>query len=93
MYVGSLRLELHIQSSYSLKDKRRVLKSLQDRLRRTFQVAVAEVGDQELWQKAVIGVSCVSGHSSLVNETLQKVLSFVENIDDLEILTYEIDLY
>ena len=55
MVVGTLTINLQVPSSKSLKDKRQVIRSLTARLRQTFNVAVAEVGDQDLWQAAVVG--------------------------------------
>ncbi|MBV8446124.1 MAG: DUF503 domain-containing protein, partial [Candidatus Dormibacteraeota bacterium] len=60
MVVGTLLITLQVPDSGSLKEKRQVVRSLTARLRNTFNVAVAEVGDQNLWQSAVIGVACVS---------------------------------
>ena len=56
-----------------------VVRSLTDRLRRTFNVAVAEVGDQDAWQVATMGVVCVSSDARHADEMAQKVLRFVEN--------------
>ena len=56
MPVGLLTLELHIPDAQSLKDKRQVLRSLKDRLRRDFNVAVAELEHQDTWQRSVVGV-------------------------------------
>ena len=57
-------VELFIPMAHSLKDKRQVLQSLKSRLRDKFNVSVAEVGDQELWQKAILGLACVANESS-----------------------------
>jgi uncharacterized protein len=78
MVVGTLRVSLHIPESHSLKDKRAVVRSLTERLRRTFNVSVAEVDDQDLWQVATIGVVCVSGDARHADEMTQKVLRYVE---------------
>ena len=58
MVVGTLTITLQVPDSGSLKDKRQVVRSLTARLRQTFNVGVAEVGDQNLWQSAVIGIAC-----------------------------------
>jgi len=77
MVVGTLSVTLQVPGSTSLKDKRQVVRSLIARVRKTFNVAVAEVGDQDLWQSAVIGIVCVSESSRHADAMCQKVLSFV----------------
>ena len=79
MVVGTLQVQLHIPESHSLKEKRMVVRSLSDRLRRTFNVAVAEVGDQDVWQVATLGVACVSSDTRHADEMAQKVLRFIED--------------
>ena len=84
MVVGTLTINLQVPSSTSLKDKRQVVRSLTARLRQTFNVAVAEVGDLDLWQSSIIGIACVSASSRHADEMCQKVLKFVD--DDGEAL-------
>jgi uncharacterized protein YlxP (DUF503 family) len=72
--IGVLTLELRIESSHSLKEKRHVVQSLKDRLRHKFNVAVAEIDHQDLWQRATVAAVTVS--SDRVNA--EKVLLGVE---------------
>jgi uncharacterized protein len=74
MPVGLLTLELHIPDAHSLKDKRQIVRSLKDRLRRHFNVAVAEMEYQEVWQRSIIGVVTLSTAEQHVEESLQLVL-------------------
>lgn len=74
MPVGLLTLELHIPDAHSLKEKRQVLRSLKDKLRREFNVAVAELDHQDVWQRSLVGVVTLSNEDRHVQETLQKVL-------------------
>jgi len=74
MPVGLLTLELHIPDAQSLKDKRQVVRSLKDRLRRHFNVAVAELEYQDVWSRAIIGVVTLSNAEQHVEESLQLVL-------------------
>ncbi len=74
MPVGLLTLELHIPDAQSLKDKRQVLRSLKDKLRREFNVAVAELEHQDTWQRSVVGIVTISNEEKHVAEVLQKVL-------------------
>ena len=71
--VGVLTLELHLDGAHSLKDKRHTVKSLKDRLRSKFNVAVAEIGYQELWQRAIVSAVTVSGDHTHAEKTLQLV--------------------
>ncbi len=77
MVIGSLMLTLHLPLSRSLKAKRQVIGSLTARMRRAFNVAVAEVDKQDSWQLAVIGVSCVSNDQRVVDRMLREVASWV----------------
>src|SRR5438309_11015406 len=80
MVVGILRLTLHIQGASSLKDKRQVVRKVVDRLRSRFNVAAAEVGENDVWQRAVIGIAAVSNDRSFVNEVLDKCARDAGNI-------------
>jgi uncharacterized protein len=71
--VGVLTLELRLDDAHSLKDKRQTVKSLKDRLRSKFNVAVAEIDHQELWQRSVVSAVTVSGDHRHAEQTLQLV--------------------
>jgi uncharacterized protein YlxP (DUF503 family) len=71
--VGVLILELRLEFSHSLKDKRQVVKSLKDRLRQKFNVAVSEIDDQEAWQSSVVAAVTVSPHRAHAEQVLQRV--------------------
>jgi uncharacterized protein YlxP (DUF503 family) len=71
--IGVLTLELRIEESHSLKDKRHVVKSLKDRLRSKFNVAVAEIDYQDLWQRALVSAVTVSSEHSHAESILQSV--------------------
>jgi hypothetical protein len=92
MTVGSCKIELRIPASDSLKAKRRVVKSLKDRVRGRFNVAIAEVDRLDDWQRATLGVACVSNDSRLVDATLSKVVNWIEVSGDVLVVDYEIDL-
>ena len=94
MNTGVCKIKLHIPGNQSLKDKRRVLKSITSRLRNQFNISIAEVDDHDLWQIATIGISCVSNHNQHVDEILSKVLNFiVQNYPELEIVDQETEIY
>jgi uncharacterized protein YlxP (DUF503 family) len=78
MIVGILQVRLHLPESHSLKDKRQVLRSLVTRIRQQFGVAIAEVEEQDQWQIAVLGISCVSNDGQHANSILDHVLRYIE---------------
>jgi uncharacterized protein YlxP (DUF503 family) len=82
MVIGSLQVTVLVPDSGSLKDKRMVVRSITSRVRQTFGVAVAEVGDLDAWQSAVLGIACVSTSSRHADEICQKVLRYIENDSD-----------
>ncbi len=80
MFVGVLRLTLYLPEPGSLKSKRHLLRSAIDRVKAKFNVSIAEVGDNDLWQRSVVGVSAVGNDHAFVNETLDKVVDFVASM-------------
>ena len=93
MHVGVCRVRLRLPENLSLKGKRRVLKSITTRVRTRFNVSVAEVDDQNLWQLATLGICCVSNNKRYTNEILSKVVDFiVAGRFEIEILNYEIEI-
>lgn len=77
MFVGILRLTLYLPDPGSLKSKRHLLRSAIDRVKGRFNVSVAEVAENDLWQKSVVGVAAVGNDHAFVNQTLDKVAEFV----------------
>ncbi|MEK7238222.1 MAG: DUF503 domain-containing protein, partial [Nitrospirota bacterium] len=77
MIVGLLSLELHLPESNSLKSKRMIIKSLKDRIRNKFNVSIAEVDANDLWQRSVLGVACVANETKIINAILNEVRSIV----------------
>ena len=71
--IGALTLEIRLENAHSLKDKRHVIKSLQDRLRSKFNVSVAEIDCQDLWQRAVVTAVTVSSDHGHAERVLQSV--------------------
>jgi uncharacterized protein YlxP (DUF503 family) len=93
MNVGICRIKFHISQSRSLKDKRRIVKSVVSRLRNQYNISVAEVEDQDLWQLVTLGISCVSNHNQHVDEILSRVISFItSNYPELEIVDQQTEI-
>ncbi len=93
MIVGVCRITLRLPENSSLKGKRQVLRSLTTRLRNKFNVAVAEVGDNDRWQIATIGLTCVSNDARHAQEMLDRAVQFVEQTRlDAELIDSEIEV-
>jgi uncharacterized protein len=82
MFVGILRLTFHVPHARSLKDKRRVVLKFRDRVRARFGVSIAEVAEQDKLQRAVFGVSVVSGDAAVCDSVLQQVAQVAATQED-----------
>jgi uncharacterized protein YlxP (DUF503 family) len=80
MPIGLLTLEIYIPDARSLKDKRQVLRSLKDRLRARFNVAIAELAHQETWQHSLVGVVAISANQRHLEDSLEKVANESERM-------------
>ena len=78
MFIGVSQITLHLPDSQSLKDKRQIIKSVMARVRNRFDVAIAEVEEQERWQIAMLGISCVSNSRQHADEVLGHVKRYIE---------------
>ena len=92
MFVGVLRLTFHIPHARSLKDKRRVVQRIRDRVRARFDVAIAEVAAQDLHQRAVFGVSVVSSDAAVCDSVLEQVAQCAEASGDAVLTQRETEL-
>ena len=92
MTVGVLHLDLHLPGGHSLKEKRSVLKRLKDQLRNRFNISVAEVGDQDLWQRAGVGIAAVGSDRKYVDGQLATVVDWVRESRLVDIIDYEVEL-
>jgi len=88
--VGIARLTLLLGGSRSLKDKRMTLRRVKDRVRQKFGVAIAEVGDNDVWQRGVLGLATVGNQRRFVESALDEVIRFVE--DEAEVTRVERDV-
>jgi uncharacterized protein YlxP (DUF503 family) len=93
MHIGVCTIELRLPGNASLKGKRSVIKSMVTRIGREFNVSIAEVDAQDSWQRAVLGVACVSGSASYAHGLLERVVQWIEtHRPDVELLGYQIEL-
>jgi uncharacterized protein YlxP (DUF503 family) len=88
MVIGYAVFDLHLPGCRGLKEKRMIVRSLKARIRQEFQVSAAEVADQDLLQRARLGVAVVGGEQPPLDALLQHVLAFVEENLDGNILDY-----
>jgi uncharacterized protein YlxP (DUF503 family) len=93
MTVGIARITLFVPESHSLKEKRMVLRRVKDRVRNKFNVAIAEVDEQDVWQRGVVGLALVGNDRRFVESALDEVVRFVRDLAETtdvqrELLTF-----
>jgi uncharacterized protein YlxP (DUF503 family) len=93
MPVGVLTLEIQLPYAHSLKEKRAVIQKLRDRLRSRFNVAVAELDHQDLWQHATLGVVSVSNSQTVLESVLRQVLAESEKILGGDVASHTLDFF
>ncbi len=93
MPIGLLTLEIHIADARSLKDKRQVLRSLKDRLRAHFNVAVAELDHQDVWQRSRVGIVSISGHGKDLEESLSAIAAESERMLGRDLISQETEYF
>ena len=92
MVVGIAKLNLRLPENHSLKGKRKVMKRICERLRQRFNLAVAEIDSQDLWQAGEVGIVTVGNEGSFVNSKLDKAVNFVEDLQLAEIVDVQMEL-
>ena len=92
MIIGVCTVELFIPDGQSLKSKRQVLSSLKERLRGKFNISVAEVSEQDLWQKAVLGMACVANEGSHASHVLEQALNVIKSMPVVEVVRTRLEL-
>lgn len=91
MIVGVLTVELLLGQGHSLKDKRRVVRSVYDQIRHKFNVSVAEIDHHELWRRSTLAVACVSSDTRQVNRVLSAVLQLIERHGAVEVAKHTLE--
>jgi len=91
MSVALLSIELRLPFSHSLKDKRRVIQSIFAKIKKNFNVSIAELDSQDLWQKANIEIASVNTSSGELCKTLNHVVEFIYDFHDVEVIDYKIE--
>ena len=90
--VGTLKLSFYIQNNQSLKEKRKVVKSIVAKVHRKFNVSIAEVGSNDKWQMVELGISAVGNDRRFVNSALDNILSFLDSLYLGEIIDSDIEI-
>ncbi len=92
MIVGLLTLDLHIPEANSLKSKRMVIKSMIQKIKNKFNVSVAEVDAQNLWQRSIIGIAYVSNETVMINKVFEKIRTQVNNTHSVELINSNMEM-
>lgn len=90
--VGTLKLSLYVHSSQSLKEKRKVVKSIVAKVHKKFNVSIAEVGSNDKWQMVELGIGAVGNDRRFVNSVLDNILSFLDSLYLGEIIDSNIEI-
>jgi uncharacterized protein YlxP (DUF503 family) len=92
MIIGVLQLELSVTDAMSLKDKRRVVKSIKDRIAHGHNVSIAEVGALDEHRRAILGIAMVANDRSYVEGGLSKLVDFVRMVPQVDLIDYQIEM-
>jgi len=79
MIIGVVKIQLHLPGAGSLKDKRKIILSLKDKIRGKFNVSIAELEDNDLWQRCTMGMAIISNDTAFANAVLSKAIDLVNN--------------
>ena len=93
MVVGTLKIDLYLHDNRSLKGKRKVVRSVIDKVKHKFNVSIAEIGSNDKWQKIELGVSAVGNDRRHIDSSLDNILGFVEALYLAEIVDSRIEIF
>ena len=93
MVVGTLKVDFHLTDNRSLKGKRKVVRSMVDKVKSRFNVSVAEVGANDKWQKIELGISAVGNDRRHVDSSLNHVLGFLDSLCLAEVIHTEMEIF
>ena len=92
MVVGTLKIELHLHENHSLKGKRKVVRSMVDKVKHRFNAAIAEVGSNDNWQRIELGITTVGNDRRHIESSLGNILAFLESLYLAEIVNTESEI-
>ena len=93
MVVGTLRIVLYLHDNRSLKGKRKIVRSMVDKVKHKFNVAIAEVGSNDKWQKIELGISTVGNDRRHIDASLSTVLSYLDSLYLAEIVDSQTEIF
>lgn len=89
MFIGSLIVRIHIPYVHSLKEKRSIVKSITTKTKKKFNISIAEIGENDKWQIAELGMAIVSTNMIIIDKQISEIIDFVEANYDVEITEIE----
>jgi uncharacterized protein len=92
MLVGICQIEIFIPESGSLKSKRFILSSMKARLRNKFNISIAEVDDNDKWQRSTLGVAVVSNERRFIEQVVSQVINTIEADDKVELTRHQLEI-
>lgn len=93
MVIGLLVLDFHIPAAHSLKEKRRVLKSIIERVKARYNVSVAEVDKQDVWQAATVGIVMISNDKAVIDRTFSGILRLAESQGEALVTQTSVEIF
>ena len=93
MVVGTMIIELHLHDNRSLKGKRKIVRSMVDKVKHKFNVAIAEIGSNDKWQKIELGISAVGNNRRHIDSSLTNVLAFLDSLYLAEIVDSRMEIF
>ena len=93
MVTGVLKVSLYTNSTHSLKEKRKIIKSIVGRVRNKFNVSIAEVGANDKWQIMELGISIVCNDKRFANSVLDNILSFIDSLNLCDLIDQNIEIF
>lgn len=92
MIIGICTCEIFIFNANSIKSKRSVVKSIIEKSKNRFNISIAEVGENDKWQKSIIAFSTISNDQKIVEETIEKVINFFDSYSEIEIINIKSEI-
>ncbi len=92
MHVGCCSIRFFLHGNSSLKGKRRIIRTIKDRVKNKFNISIAEVGDQDIWQNLHLGIAAVSGDAQYLEGLIQQVVNFIDNMHLAEMTSHDVEI-
>ncbi|MDX9701715.1 MAG: DUF503 domain-containing protein [Candidatus Auribacterota bacterium] len=92
MVIAFMQVELRIPESRSLKAKRMVVRSIKDRTHNKFNVSIAEIDYQNIWDSAIFGIACVATDQKYASQVLESVVQFIQSFPQIQVIDYCVEM-